>query len=348
MAEEIDGAEAGSVEKVMDIAGEIEADGLGRESNAGGPVPDEIFDVGEAMVAGELEVERELGGGRGVWREGVGAGGPDGSDPGEAGAGVPLVGEVDPEEGAGGGVDAGVVLAGEEGGIADEESGVSVAEHLDGVGGGWEEGGVVGVELAEEDLKIGNGAAGGGIGRDGANGGKGVGVFDEEEDGADVVERGDGAAGDDGERGGEGGDGNEAEVGVTGEELVGAEGGCGVVDGVAGGEDRGDGRVLEVPHERGGVEEADGGDAEGDGVGGGQTVGSSLVDARMRRCGVGGKEERVLRCAQEVGRRELCVASGPGLVEESKGRGEKQVPGLRSEWKKEGKMRAETEVVSTG
>ena len=49
------------------------------------------------------------------------------------------------------------------------------------------------------------------------------GRFDDELDGADFVERSDGAAGDDGEIGGEGGDGDEAEVGAGGEELVGAE-----------------------------------------------------------------------------------------------------------------------------
>ena len=57
--------------------------------------------------------------------------------------------------------------------------------------------------------------------------------FDDELDGADFVERGDGAAGDDGEIGCERGDGDEAEVGAGGEEFVGAERGLGVVEGVA-------------------------------------------------------------------------------------------------------------------
>jgi len=86
--------------------------------------------------------------------------------------------------------------------------------------------------------------------------------LDDELDGADLVERCDGAAGDDGEIGCEGGDGDEAEIGSGGEELVGAEGRLGVVEGVALGESGGEGRVLEVPHERSGVEEVDGGDAE--------------------------------------------------------------------------------------
>ena len=88
------------------------------------------------------------------------------------------------------------------------------------------------------------------------------GVLDDELDGADFVEGGYGAAGDDGEVGGEGGDGDEAEVGAAGEEFVGAERGLGVVEGVALGECGGEGRVLEVPHERRGVEEVDGGYAD--------------------------------------------------------------------------------------
>ena len=87
-------------------------------------------------------------------------------------------------------------------------------------------------------------------------------MFDDELDGADFVERGDGAAGDDGEVRGEGGDGDEAEVGAGGEEFGGAEGGLGVVEGVALGEFCGEGRVLEVPHERRGVEEVNGGYAD--------------------------------------------------------------------------------------
>ena len=78
-----------------------------------------------------------------------------------------------------------------------------------------------------------------------------------------MVERGDGAAGDDGEVGGEGGDGDEAEIGAAGEEFFGAQGGLGVVEVVALGECGGEGWVFEVPHERSGVEEVDGGDADG-------------------------------------------------------------------------------------
>lgn len=87
-------------------------------------------------------------------------------------------------------------------------------------------------------------------------------MLDEEEDGANLVERGDGTAGDDGEIGGEGGDGDEAEVGLAREELPGAEGGLRGVQGVTGGEGRVLRWVFEVPHERGWVEEVDGGNAE--------------------------------------------------------------------------------------
>jgi len=89
-----------------------------------------------------------------------------------------------------------------------------------------------------------------------------VGVFDEEEDATDLVERGDGTAWDDGEIGSEGGDGDEAEVGGAGEKFVGAEGGGGVVELIVRGERGGGGFVLEVVEEWGGVEERDGGYAE--------------------------------------------------------------------------------------
>ncbi len=48
------------------------------------------------MGAGVVEVFDELGGGDVGDAEGFGADCPDGGDPGEVGAGVPLVGEVVP------------------------------------------------------------------------------------------------------------------------------------------------------------------------------------------------------------------------------------------------------------
>ena len=135
-------------------------------------------------------------------------------------------------------------------------------EHGHGVGIGGDEGGAVVVELAEEDLGVGEGAAGCGVGGYGAEGLEGVGFFYDELDAADLVERGYGAAWHDGEVGGEGGYGDEAEVGAGGEKFGGAEGGLSVVEGVALGQFGGMGRVLEVPHERRGVEEVDGGYAD--------------------------------------------------------------------------------------
>ncbi len=152
--------------------------------------------------------------------------------------------EVEPEERrVGGVVDGGTVrfdlrsaFAGEESGVADEERGVGGGKHGGGVGGEIEKGGMGVVEVLEEDAGVGDGAAAGGVGGYGADvlegfgGGEAVRIFDEEEDAADFVEGGDGAAGNDGELGGEGGDGDEAEVGGGGVELGGADGGLGVVD----------------------------------------------------------------------------------------------------------------------
>ena len=103
---------------------------------------DEVVDVGEAVVAGAAEVFGELGGGDVAVSEGFGADGPDGGDPGEAGAGVPLVGEVEPLAGADGWLDCFAGFEGEQGGVADEEGSVGLLQHGDGVGGcgknaGW-------------------------------------------------------------------------------------------------------------------------------------------------------------------------------------------------------------------
>jgi hypothetical protein len=130
--------------------------------------------VVEAVVAGELEVCGELGGGdmsHGFWADG-----PYGGDPGEVSAAGPLVGEIEPETGAdvGMGFDAGAGFEGEERGIADEEGGVGVGEHGDGVGGRREEYGVGTDEFAEEDLRVGEGTARGRVSGDGADGGEGA------------------------------------------------------------------------------------------------------------------------------------------------------------------------------
>lgn len=89
-------------------------------------------------------------------------------------------------------------------------------------------------------------------------------MTDDEEDGADAVAGGNGAAGDDGERGCVRGDGDEAEVGGTGGEFGGALSWGVGGEGVSGGEIGAVGLVIEGPHERGRIEKVDGGDAERD------------------------------------------------------------------------------------
>ena len=60
-AEECDGIDAGGRERVVDVLGEVVADGGGWDGDAWGPLFDELIDVGEAVVAGELKVGGELG-----------------------------------------------------------------------------------------------------------------------------------------------------------------------------------------------------------------------------------------------------------------------------------------------
>ncbi len=159
--------------------------------------------------------------------------GPYGRDPGKAGAGVPLFGEVVPAEGAGVGFDLGAVLECEQGGVADDESGVGMGEHCGHVGGGFGEFGMRTEEVVEENLSVGDGAARGDVGGDGLYVGERERLLDDELDRAYAAEAGDGAAGDDAELGREGGDGDEAEVGAAGEELGGALRGGGEVQVVA-------------------------------------------------------------------------------------------------------------------
>ena len=99
-AEGGDGVFAGGVELVVDVFGEVMADGGGGDGDFGGPLGDEVGDVGEAVAAGVVEVEEELLTLFAAEND-LRADGPDGSDPGEAGVGVPEVGEVVPGEGAG-------------------------------------------------------------------------------------------------------------------------------------------------------------------------------------------------------------------------------------------------------
>ena len=61
LPEEFDGADAVGVEAVVDVVGEVVADGRGWDGDAGGPLGDELIDVGEAVGAGVVEVFGELG-----------------------------------------------------------------------------------------------------------------------------------------------------------------------------------------------------------------------------------------------------------------------------------------------
>ena len=60
-AEELNGLEAGLVEDVVNVLGEVVADGGGREGDAWSPLLHEVFDVSEAVVAGVGEILGELG-----------------------------------------------------------------------------------------------------------------------------------------------------------------------------------------------------------------------------------------------------------------------------------------------
>ena len=46
LAEEFDGADAVGVEEVVDVVGEVVADGCGWDGDAGGPLGYELIDVG--------------------------------------------------------------------------------------------------------------------------------------------------------------------------------------------------------------------------------------------------------------------------------------------------------------
>ena len=88
------------------------------------------------------------------------------------------MGEVEPEAWADGGFDLGTRLLGDERGVADEQGCVGVGEHVDGVGGRGEKLRRGADEFAEEDLGVGERAAGCGVGFDGADTGEdAVGVY---------------------------------------------------------------------------------------------------------------------------------------------------------------------------
>ena len=81
-AEELDGTEAVGVQGVVDVAGEVGADGFRADGDAGCPVGDELVDVCKAGVAAGGEIGDELVRSEAGGSEGFGADGPDCGDPG--------------------------------------------------------------------------------------------------------------------------------------------------------------------------------------------------------------------------------------------------------------------------
>ena len=118
----------------MDVLGEVVADGGGRNRDARGPLPDEVFDVGEAVITGVGEVFDQSGRAGMAVRQCLRAGGPYGSDPGEASAGVPLVGEVEPFARAYGMLYCFARFESQQCGIADENGGIGLLKHSDRLG----------------------------------------------------------------------------------------------------------------------------------------------------------------------------------------------------------------------
>ncbi len=153
-AEELHGMDAVLGEDVVDIPCEVLADGLGWNGETRGPLFDEVVDVGEAVIAGRGEVFGELGSGNVARAKRFRADGPDGGDPGESGAGMPLMGEVDPFAGADGLLDLGSGFERDQGGVADEQGGISLLEHGDGIGGMLNKSGLRAEEFAKEDFGI--------------------------------------------------------------------------------------------------------------------------------------------------------------------------------------------------
>lgn len=263
--EELETGEAGIVEKVPDVLGEIGEDGGTGKMEAGGPLVGEGVYVGEAGVAGTLEVVDELSGTDGRGLESFGAHGPESGDPHGSRKVVPFVGEIEVEEALAGAALAGfTVFEGEERGIADEQRGVGHAKHGFEVGRVGQKGGLNLPESREKDAGVDGGGAGSSVKGNAADTFHAVGMADDEDDGANAIARGDGAAGNNGEggSGGKSGDGNQADIGFAGGEFGGAFRRHVVADGVAFEEAGTVGVVLEAPHERGWVEEADCGNAQ--------------------------------------------------------------------------------------
>lgn len=195
--------------------------------------------------------------------KGFGADSPDSRDPRQAGAGVPLVGEVEPLARADRPLNLIAGFERKQSGVADKESSIGLLEHGDGIGRVLEEGGLGTQKLAKEDFGVSERTARCGICSDGADSFEGMACSDDELDGADTVERGDGTAGDNRQLRGKRGDGDEPKVGASTEEFIGAKRRFRVVEGIALGKLPRQRRVFEIPHQRRWVQEIDGGNADG-------------------------------------------------------------------------------------
>ena len=248
------------VEDIVNVVGEVGADGAFGDGESAGPLGGQSFNALEAVDAGLDEICRDA-----LIQRTALCNTPDCRDEGEAGEGFPLVGEVVVDELFAGALEAvGTFFEGEQGGITDDDCGVGLVEHGVEVGGHGQEWDCRVLPLVEEDAGVGDGGAAGGVCGNGAEGFKRlVGAADQEQ-GTDAALGGDGAAGQNAEagRGGEGGDGDEADVGGSSGQALGAFGGGHAVDLIFGSERGVEGRVFEVPHEGGWVQEADGGYAE--------------------------------------------------------------------------------------
>jgi hypothetical protein len=189
---------------------------------------------------------------------------PDGGDEGQAGEGVPLLGQVVVDQLFAGALEAvGALFEGQQGGVADEDGGVGAFEH------GVEIGGRAG--KGRRDCPSGERGCGRGPGwcgwrcrRPRSAGMEPLAGAANQQQGAHAALGGDGAAGQNAQAGGGGqsGDGDEADVGRARSQARGALGGRHAIDLIAEGELGIERRVLEVPHQGRGVEKADGGDAQ--------------------------------------------------------------------------------------
>ena len=239
------------VEDVVDVGGEVGADGVFRERESAGPLDDKWVDVFDAVDAGLDEVLdnallQRLAAGRS----------PDGGDEGEAGEGMPIVGEVVIDEFFSGSLEAiGAFFEGEESGIADEDGGVCLVEHGVEVGGHGDERNVGVSPLVEEDAGIGQGGAAGDVGGYRMDGGEELAGAADEKQRTHAAFGGDGAAGEDVQAGcgGEGGDGDKADVGSSGGQPVSTLGGSHAIDAIAESELAVEGRMFKIPHEGSGI-----------------------------------------------------------------------------------------------